>query len=141
MSFKAYHPSEGYEAARRWTVLVVEDDVLVRSMIAEALRDDGHLVIEAANAAEAVIVFKAGEAVDLVFTDRQMPGEMDGLMLARWIHEHHARVPVLLTSGNGSRVGMADFVLSESFFPKPYQLEEVAARVRLLLGKPGARGD
>ena len=123
------------------TVLVVEDDALVRGMIAEALRDDGYMVIEAANASEAVIVFDAGEPVDLVFTDRQTPGEMDGLMLARWIREHHSRIPVLLTSGDSSRTGMADFVLKESFFPKPYQLDEVASRVRLLLGNSGGRDD
>jgi CheY-like chemotaxis protein len=66
--------------------LVVEDNICVRSVTAEVLREAGYSVIEAANAAEAVAVFDAGTAVDLVFSDIEMRGsQMDGVGLARWV--------------------------------------------------------
>src|SRR5437588_579438 len=88
-------------ATRRRGVLIVEDDILVRLTIADYIRGAGYAVFEAANAAEAVAVFASGERVDVVFTDVQMPGVMDGLMLARWVQEHHPSVQVLVTSGKG----------------------------------------
>jgi CheY-like chemotaxis protein len=65
------------------TILVVEDDVLVRMPIAHYLRDCGYKVVEAANADEAVTVLSHKETViDLVFTDIEMPGALDGFGLA-----------------------------------------------------------
>jgi PleD family two-component response regulator len=68
-------------------VLLVEDEVLIRSVIAETLRDAGLLVIEAANADEAWSYLQTGASVDLVFSDIQMPGSMDGIELARKVKE------------------------------------------------------
>ena len=73
-------PKPGESEGRR-VVLVVEDDVLVRVVLADSLRDAGYRVIEAANVTEALAVFESGESVDAVFTDWEMPGEMDGLAL------------------------------------------------------------
>ena len=64
------------------TVLVVEDDVLVRMMIAEELRDAGFSVIEAANADEALTVLDSAIRVELVMTDVFMPGSVDGVGFA-----------------------------------------------------------
>ena len=72
---------------RRWAVLVVEDEILVRLTMADCLRAAGYVVVEAANATEALAVLTSGEPVDVIFTDVRMPGAMDGLMLARWVHE------------------------------------------------------
>jgi CheY-like chemotaxis protein len=124
------HPSHAHEATRRRVVLVVEDEILVRLTIADYLRDAGYAVVEAANAMEAVAVFATGDPADIVFTDVQMPGAMDGLMLARWVHEHHPGIQVLVTSGDAARsAGLPD----EAFFSKPYPLEEVASRIHSLL--------
>src|ERR1700722_11897110 len=86
------------------TVLIVEDEMMVRMPIAEYLRDCGYNVVEAGNASEAIAVMKAGDAVNLVFSDIRMPGKMDGFGLAEWFRSHYPNVPVLLTSGyNGGR--------------------------------------
>ncbi|MDQ2860114.1 MAG: response regulator, partial [Pseudomonadota bacterium] len=67
----------------RPTVLVVEDEGLVRLDAVEILRDAGYAVVEAANAEQALAVVAGGGAVDVLFTDINMPGRMDGLELAR----------------------------------------------------------
>ena len=105
--------------------LVVEDDVLVRTSAAEYLRASGYAIVEAATAAEAVDVINS-VAVDVVFSDVQMPGGMDGVELAEWVRAHHPSVAILLTSGNGPvAAGWSDV-----FLPKPYSLDELARLVR-----------
>jgi CheY-like chemotaxis protein len=124
----------------RPTILVVEDDIVVRTAVAEYLRSAGNLVVEAGDAAAAVAAFAAGMAIDAVFSDVQMPGPMDGLDLARWLRKHHPAVRVGLTSGaaNGARAAK----VADIFVPKPYQAAEVADRVRRMLSgaqSPAAR--
>jgi DNA-binding NtrC family response regulator len=121
------------DLARQPVVLVVEDDVLVRFTIADYLRDARYAVIEAANANEALEVFKCGEPVDVVFTDVQMPGAMDGLVLTLWVYEHHPDVQVLVTSGQGDTALSSGLIADDAFFAKPYRLEAVAARIRSLV--------
>src|SRR3978361_1719325 len=87
------------------TVLVVEDELMVRMPIAEYLRDCGYNVLEAASASEAIAAVAAEGPVSVVFSDIRMPGKMDGVGLAEWFHANYPDVPVLLTSGyNGGRV-------------------------------------
>jgi CheY-like chemotaxis protein len=116
-------------------VLVVEDETLVRLTTAEYLRLSGYAVIEAADAAEAVAVFASGEPVDIVFSDVHLPGAMDGLKLAVWVHRHHRDIPVMLTSGHADAPRIAQLVGDEGFASKPYRQREVASRLRFLLEK------
>lgn len=127
------HLCQDCAATRRRGVLVVEDEILVRLTIADHLRGAGYEVVEAANATEAIAVFASGELVDIVFTDVQMPGAMDGLMLARWVHEHHPGIHVLVTSGKGDAAVSSGLVPDGAFFSKPYPLEAVATRIQSLL--------
>ncbi len=129
--------AEALNAARRPAVLVVEDEILVRTTIAEFLRDQGYFVIEAANATEAVAVFASQVPVNIVFTDWQMPGGMDGLMLARWVGLHHPEVHVLLASGYGNAAEYVPLIARESFFTKPYDFDKVTARIRDVLAVQG----
>ena len=76
-------------------VLVVEDEVLVQVVIAEALREAGMRVIEVGNADEAMEHIEAGTPIDFVFTDIEMPGSMNGLELVRRLQ---ARRPLLSCS-------------------------------------------
>jgi len=100
-------------------------------MVSEYLRDHGYEVVEAADAAEALAVFEAGEPVDIVFSDVQMPGSMDGAMLADAVRLRY-RIPVLLTTGDYVRaaaVSLADTAM----LPKPYALEDVVRHLEALL--------
>ena len=76
------------------TILVVEDEVLIRLPLAEYLRDCGYRVFEASNVAEAVL--DADTPVDLVFSDVNMPGNENGFALAVWICQRHPDTNVIL---------------------------------------------
>lgn len=123
----ASKPGNGHQAAS--TVLVVEDEILIRMPVADFLRESGYRVIEAADAAEAQTVIQAGEPIEAVFSDINLPGEMSGVDLAKWIKQKYPDVIVILTSG----VTVADY--RQAFFlPKPYTFEVLAAHLKKLLG-------
>ncbi len=107
-------------------VLVVEDEALVRLVAVAHLTDHGFSVTEAASATDAVIVLKADSLVRLVFSDIQMPGEMDGVDLARWIARERPEVKVLLTSGRP----LSETARAWPFVSKPYRMENVERRLR-----------
>lgn len=116
------------------TVLVVEDEVLIRMDVADYLRDNGFQVVEAANAAEAVAVLSSTTTVDLVFTDVQMPGAMDGLGLARWIRQHRPGLPIVVTSGRLRSDELTDELAELGpVEQKPYSEWVLLARIRRLL--------
>jgi CheY-like chemotaxis protein len=116
----------------RPTVLVVEDEGLVRLDAAETLRDAGFAVLEAANAYDALAVVIGGEKVDLLFTDINMPGPIDGLELAKRVNRLKPRIHLLLTSGKATpaRGQIPD---SGAFIPKPYSAEAVTRVVSAML--------
>lgn len=113
------------------TVLVVEDEVLVRMPIAEYLRDCGYNVLEAGDAGEAIHLVDAEEPVDVVFSDVRMPGAMNGFDLARWIRTHHPEVQVLLTSGYSAARDADDTQVK--LIEKPYSQAQVLKRIRALM--------
>ena len=127
---------ERSKTASKPTILVVEDVVLVRMLLADLLRQRGFEVIEAATAEDAVRVLDADFAVDLVLSDVYMPGSaMDGVALARWIHEHRPELKVVLGSGVVSTTDPADAAYFEApIVQKPYKGEELEARLRAALG-------
>ena len=119
------------DADRKPVALVVEDEILVRSVIAAYLRDVGFVVVEAGNGAEAKQLLAAHSEIEIVFSDIQMPGG-DGLALADWIGEHCKGVPVLLTSGESDARRKAG---PRPFIPKPYVFLQVEKRLRELLAQ------
>lgn len=116
------------------TVLVVDDEPMVRMPISEYLRDCGYTVLEAANATEAMEVLDAHGPVNLVFSDVRMPGAVDGLGLAEWCRSHHPNMPVILTSGyTGAQRMPAMFSTTSRFVTKPYSQAQVGQRIAALL--------
>ena len=99
-------------------VLLVEDELFVRIDIAATLRHAGFQVIEAACADAAMEFIESGEPVDLVFTDIQTPGTLDGLALAERVRAKYPLMPVLICSGNPELEGAASRL--GKFVPKPY---------------------
>lgn len=111
----------------RGAVLVVEDEVLIRIELVDALRDSGISTFEAASADEALKVFEAMPDVMVVVTDIRMPGTMDGIGLARRMKERWPHVKVIIVSGTlpVSIAGVADHA-----FAKPYKVEDLVRYVR-----------
>ena len=81
------------------SVLVVEDEVLVRMVIADNLRNAGYTVIEASNAHEALGLLRSNVDVRLILSDVRMPGTMNGLALARTVRSEFPVIKIVLTSG------------------------------------------
>jgi CheY-like chemotaxis protein len=124
------------------TVLVVEDEVLVRMVIADYLRECGYRVIEAGSAAEAITVLQSPERVDIVFSDIQMPGDMDGFGLAQWVRRNQPWLKMLLTSGNARSANMAgDLCEGGPLEEKPYHPQSVLARIQKLLAGNSLAGN
>jgi DNA-binding NtrC family response regulator len=116
------------------TILLVEDEVLVRAPIAQYLRDCGYRVIEAVNAEEAMTVLLHEETVvDVVFSDIEMPGVVDGFGLAKWIREHRPGLDVLLAGTINRTVENAKQLCAEGSVPKPYDAQIVHNHIKRLL--------
>ena len=128
-------PTLSESRGRPPTVLVVEDEVLIRMAIAEHLQECGYRVFEASNADEAMKLLERGEVpINLVFTDVRMPGAMDGWALAAWLREHHAETAVIVTSAE--RQAAAHELCKElPFLHKPYTFDHVVDRIAVLLRK------
>jgi DNA-binding response OmpR family regulator len=121
--------------ARPPAILVVEDEVLIRVAIVEHLQDCGYHVFGVSNADEAIAVLDRNEVyIDLVFTDVQMPGKMDGWELAAWIREHHPNKGVIVTSAH-HRQAAHELCQELPFLSKPYDFDDVAARIAALVRK------
>jgi two-component system, response regulator PdtaR len=110
-------------------ILVAEDETLIRMLITEHLTDSGFKVVEAPNADVALNLIESRQ-VDLVFTDVNMPGAMQGDSLADWLSTHRPTLPVIVTSG------VAEPRLrgkARRFIRKPYSLVELEHQIRELL--------
>ena len=112
-------------------VLIVEDEALIRMHCAEMIRDLGFEVIEAVDADEAVSLLESTPSIKLVFTDIQMPGSMDGLMLAAAIRDRWPPVALLITSGK-VRPPTDDMPDGARFIPKPYSPWQLKEQLHLL---------
>jgi CheY-like chemotaxis protein len=122
------------------TILVVEDEVLLRMPLAEYLRDAGFRVLEAASAEEAMAVLAADTPVDLIFTDINMPGEDDGFVLVDWVRQRHPHIALLLTSGSTNAATKLDLFEGVSMVLKPYDFAAVEQKLRALLLRAGTGG-
>jgi len=125
------------------SILVVEDEVLIRMVIADYLRRCGYKVIEAAGADEAVAVLGREDVVlDVVLSDVEMPGTMDGFALARWIRARRPGLPVVLV-GSPQRAAEAAGDLCENgpMLAKPYDPQLAANRIKQLLAAHAARAN
>ncbi len=119
------------------TILVVEDEVIIRLGIAEFLRGCGYIVHEAGMASKALDAIQTGPPIDLVITDVRMPGEMDGFAPARWIKTYASDVKVILTSGVATRDPTGDAV----HFIKPSTRERMLNVIRSVLTERSAAAE
>jgi DNA-binding NtrC family response regulator len=115
------------------TILVVEDEEPIRMFLSEFLQDDGYRVIEAANVAEAKDLL-IQTAVDVVFSDVNMPGSETGFALEKWVRRHYPDTKVLLASGFPHAPECTRDLL-EPLMAKPYRMTAVVQRIEGLFSR------
>ena len=116
------------------SILVVEDEPLVRMNTAEYLTEAGFRVAAASDGAKAIEALKADDTISAVFSDIQMPGAVDGFSLRRWVQQNRPQVAVLLTSGVSNVQSAAGHLSQPRWIVfKPYDLRDVEKRLRELL--------
>lgn len=120
------------------TILIVEDDPILRFTLSMELSQAGFAVREAASAEEAETVLDAGTRIDLVVTDIEMPGARDGLTLAKWVRAFRPNIRVIVVSGIVPETGIVG--VADAFFGKPYDIDRVILRVRSLLKSQRSAG-
>lgn len=124
--------AERPERLERQVVLVVEDEVLVRMLACEILSDAGYDALEAVDAQEALSLLEARPDIVLLFTDVDLPGEINGLGLARLVGMRWPSLPIIATSGAGA-VQPIDLPPHGRFLPKPYRPSGLADLVAATL--------
>lgn len=119
-------------AKNQTTVLIVEDEVLIRMSSAATLEDAGFDVLEASSSAEALQVLRQHGEIAVLMTDVRLPGEMDGLDLVACVRRRHPTIRALVVSGNTSsrEAGEAG---AFGFLPKPYMAHSLINAVRKLI--------
>jgi DNA-binding NtrC family response regulator len=81
------------------TILIVEDEAIIRFELADFFQDAGYSVFEASDADEAIAVLERETTIRIVLTDIQLPGSMDGLKLAHYVRDRYPPTVLLVTSG------------------------------------------
>jgi two-component system, response regulator PdtaR len=109
------------------TVLIVEDEFLIREMLKEDLEDAGYQVVQVSDADHAILILEARQDIHLVFTDINMPGSMDGLKLAAFVKDRWPPVHIIVTTGRSQPVSLPPDAL---FISKPYLGSNVLAAIR-----------
>jgi CheY-like chemotaxis protein len=104
------------------TILIVENEAIVRMELAAQLTDFGFKVLVASDADEAIDLLDSHQEIELLLTDVTMPGSMDGVRLAHHVRKRWPPIKIVVTSG---RLGtkLSDLPLGSAFFPKPYGSE------------------
>jgi CheY-like chemotaxis protein len=121
------------ESGKSVCVLLVEDEGLIAEMISVALEDRGYSVCAVANASDALQHLSSGETVDILFTDINLPGEMDGAALALRAREIKPDLPVIYASGRWALLEALRAIPRSTILPKPYSLTRACAAVEELL--------
>lgn len=112
------------------TVLLVEDEALLRIVIGDELRDAGFEVIEAGDGGEALRFLADGVRVDLLFTDIRMPGEASGWDVAERARKLRPDIPVIYATGYSE--DPLRIVPGGKFFKKPYAVHAIIEAAREL---------
>lgn len=113
-------------------ILIVEDSTIIRISAVDLVRSAGYLALESSCADEAIQILESRSDIDLVFTDVQMPGTMDGVKLSHYIRERWPPVKLIVVSGQA--------ILEENslphgsqFFEKPYNDHAIADAISCML--------
>jgi two-component sensor histidine kinase/DNA-binding response OmpR family regulator len=115
-------------------VLIVEDEMLLRMRAVDMVEDAGFAPVEAINADDALAILESRSDIELLFTDIQMPGSMDGLKLAYAVHERWPLIKIILVSGQ-LKLTNNDMPADCRFFGKPLDVKQMIAEMQDMMGK------
>lgn len=115
-------------ATNPMTILVVEDEALIRMSTVATLEDAGFWVLEAQNSAEALEILSRHPEVSIMITDVHMPGLLDGLALVAQVHTDHPAIRSIVVSGRTTAMEASD-AGAIGFLPKPYMAHTIVQAV------------
>ena len=115
------------------TILVVEDEILIRFILADSLRDIGFRVLEAGDGDEGLQILNSGQVIDLIVTNVRMPGEVDGMELTRRSKSLAPGRPVIVCSAH---LYESEAFPADEFLAKPYSIAALAEAIARLIGDP-----
>ena len=123
------------EAAKvQHTVLIVEDEALIRLSSAATLEDAGFHILEAGSSAEALDILMEHKDIDVLMTDVRMPGEINGLDLVALTHRFHPDIRAIVVSGNAT-AEEARHAGAVGFLPKPYMAHSLVRAINDLIAR------
>ncbi len=115
-------------------ILVVEDEEIIRLILSETLVDEGFETVEAANGDDAVEIIDGGGEFDLVVTDIQMPGLLDGIAVGQHARLRDALIPVVYVTGRPESLsGLQSLGPHDALVRKPYGPRDILAVIAKLL--------
>lgn len=115
------------------TVLVVEDEMVLRMRAVDIVEDAGFVAVEAVNADQALLILEQRSDISMLFSDIQMPGSMDGLKLAHAVNERWPRIKIILVSGQITPTE-AETPPDSKFFCKPLEVVQMIAELQEMVG-------
>jgi two-component system, cell cycle sensor histidine kinase and response regulator CckA len=129
-------PSPKERQAELWgtgTILLVEDEAMVRAVAERALTRQGYTVVTAGNGEEALERLEGGETFDLLISDVVMP-TMDGPTLVRHARQKYPKLPILFMSGYAEeQLRKSIDIPNVAFLPKPFSVQQLAEAARVAL--------
>ena len=122
------------QAAAPISVLLVEDEVLISNMVADYLTASGFAVHEVTSADEALRYINSGDRIDILFTDVNLPGGMNGAELATRVRKMRPEMPIVYASGRYKLSDITPLVPRSLFIAKPFDPADVCALLSRLTG-------
>jgi len=120
-------------AAALPNVLIVEDEMILRMRAVDIVEDAGFTPIEAVNADDALAILESRSDIEMLFTDIQMPGSMDGLKLAYAVRERWPLIKIMIVSGQ-LKLTDTDKPADSRFFGKPLEAGEMIDEMQNMIG-------
>lgn len=119
-------------------VLIVEDSPIIRMGAVDLMESSGYVALEADSADEAIRLLESRTDIDLVFTDIEMPGTMDGIKLSHHIRNRWPPVKLIVASGQAI-LDESSLPLGSQFFSKPYDSHAIADAIARALSSDTSR--
>src|ERR1700753_676029 len=115
-------------------VLIVEDEMILRMRAVDIVEDAGFNPVEAVNAEEAISILESRSAISLLFADIQVPGSMNGLMLAHAVNDRWPSIKIILVSGQ-VKPSDAERPADSRFFGKPLAVGQMISELQGMVGE------